>query len=286
MANEKSSTDLVARATSLQAMLEKYKGQIERALPEQIRVDRFARIAFSTAQKNPKLLLADQKSFISALIQSAQLGLTVDDIRGHAYLVPYWDSKKGAYTVQFIPGYKGLMELADRSGRIGTFFVEIVYENEVHAYMGGSEPDIKHVPLPPSERGEKKVAVYAVVTLNGGGKRMVWMWMEDVMKIRDKSASYAAYKAKKVSSCIWVEQEEIMIKKTAIRQLAKYIPQSPELQRATMLEEKAEAGQLEREFVFDDEDYSDMMLGSGDTAKEKTDEKVEGLKEKLNGQTT
>lgn len=277
---------LVQRATTLQGLLDKHGEQIARALPKHMGLERFKRVAFTTALKNERLLMADQKSFVSALIQSAQLGLEVDDVRGHAYLVPFWNNKMKRMDVQFIPGYKGLLELAYRSDALLSIDVNVVWDKEPHIYKAGDNAKIDHDPQPPSKRGENKIAVYAIAHLKGGGITRQWLWKEDVEKIRNMSKSYQAYKEGKLSECIWVDHEEIMWVKTAIRHIAKFIPQSSELQRAVTIEEKAEAGEPIKEFFFEDTEGAvtetvEEGKAEGVTVKEETKAEVESLAEKL-----
>ena len=88
----------------------------------------FIRTALTAINKNPKLLECTPASLISALLQAAQLGLSPDGILGEAYLIPFYDSRFQKNIVQFIPGYRGLVQLAMRSGLIKTIQSREVYE--------------------------------------------------------------------------------------------------------------------------------------------------------------
>jgi hypothetical protein len=114
------------------------------------------------------------------------------------------------------------------------------------------------------------------------------LWLDEVHKIREKSAGWKAYQAGKTKSSIWLEYPEIMMLKTGIRYLAKFIPQSPELQKATGIEEALDAGQPIKEFFFDEdavqhleEKRAEREQADGDELKEKTLEKQKALQEKL-----
>ena len=104
---------------SFPAMLEKFKGEIARALPKHINPDRMARIALTAFRMTPKLAECDPRSIFAAVIQASQLGLEVG-LMGEAYLVPFGDQ------CQLIPGYTGLMKLARQSG-----LVQDIYAHEV-----------------------------------------------------------------------------------------------------------------------------------------------------------
>ena len=277
------STALQVRAKTLNTMLEKYKPQIARALPKSFDPDQFVRIAFTATQKNPKLYECEPKSFLRSVIQSAQLGLDIDDGRGLAFIVPFWNSRAKRLDAQFIPGYKGLIELAYRSPKVIDVNVGLVYDKEEAEAMASYKKGECHISGRPSERGTEMVAAYTIVRLVGGGIVKMWMWDEEILEIREKSSSYQAYKAKKIYSCIWVDDPKWMWIKCPIRQIAKLIPSATELQRVVELEEKSEAiGAPVKEFFFDDEDvqeHADYELT--EDARTGTESKTEDLKAKL-----
>lgn len=280
---------LAKRAETLQDMLLRYREQIERALPKQINVERFNRMALTYAVRRPEVLGCELKSIVVAFMQAAQLGLEPDDVRGHAHIVPFWDSKKRMYVATFIPGYKGLIDLAMRSKQVSLIDAHIVYDKEPHEYKAGIMPILEHTPMPPALRGEP-IAVYAIARMKDGAVKYVWLWQDEVMKIREKSAGWRAYKEGKTKSSIWIEYEEIMTLKTAIRYLAKFIPQSPELQKATGLEDSVEAGQPIKEFFFDEdaveyleEKRAEKEAQESEALKDKTLAKQKALQEKLLG---
>lgn len=278
---------LAKRAETLQDMLVKYRNQIERALPKQINVERFNRMALTYAVRRPEVLGCELKSIVVAFMQAAQLGLEPDDVRGHAHIVPFWDTKKRAFIATFIPGYKGLIDLALRSKQVSLIDCHIVYDKEPHEYKAGLMPILEHTPMPPALRGEP-IAAYAIAKMKDGASKYVWLWVDEVYKIREKSAGWKAYVAGKTKSSIWLEYPEIMMLKTAIRYLAKFIPQSPELQKATGIEEAIDTGQPIKEFFFDEdaiehleEKRLEREQADGEELKEKTLEKQKALQEKL-----
>ncbi len=106
------------------AALEQMKPQLQAALPKHITPERLVRVALSAIQNTPKLLECDRNSLFRAVLTSAQLGLEPDGILGQAYLIPF------AGKVQFIPGYKGLIDLARRSGEVLNIIAKEVYKND------------------------------------------------------------------------------------------------------------------------------------------------------------
>lgn len=231
-----------AKANTIRNLLEKSKGQIAMALPKHLNADRIIRVAMTSIQRTPKLLECDPISLVGAIIQSSQLGLEPDGILGHAYLVPFRNTKMNRMEVQFIPGYKGLIDLARRSGQVVSIGSHVVYSNEKFELKFGFDETIQHEPLPPSKRGERK-GVYAVARLKDGSAHFEFLWAEEVEAIKNTS------KAKNFGP--WKTHEEEMWRKTAIRRLVKYLPVSVELAKAAAVDELADAGVNTQEFFGD-----------------------------------
>lgn len=238
------STQLVKKPIdTIRALLEKSKGQIAAALPKHLNAERIVRVTMTSVQRNPDLLDCDPITLVGAVIQSSQLGLEPDGILGHAYLVPFKNTKKGRMEVQFIPGYKGLIDLARRSGQVNRISAHIVYEGDIFKMEFGTSEVLEHIPVPPSQRGERKGA-YAVAVLKDGSTHFEWLWEEEIQKVKNQS------KASKFGP--WQTHEDEMIRKTAIRRLVKYLPLSVELAKAAAVDELADEGISTAEYFNDD----------------------------------
>jgi len=230
MANGQASTAITPyqqKVNDVRGMLERAKSQIKLALPSHMTPDRMLRIAMTSIQKNPALLDCDRTSLVAAIIQSAQLGLEPDGALGMAYLVPY------GKTVTFIPGYRGLVDLARRSGQLSTISAHVVYKKDVFKYARGTDQMIEHVPCDEDDPGEMTHA-YAVAKLRDGGVQFEVMTRREVLAIKARS--------KASNSGPWKTDEAEMWKKTAIRRLAKLLPMSVEMARAVELDERTDAG--------------------------------------------
>lgn len=224
------STQLATRndkVSNIRNLLEKSKQQIKMALPSHLNPDRMLRICMTSVQKNPTLLECSPESLIGAIIQSSQLGLEPDGVLGHAYLVPY------GKVCTFIPGYKGLLALARRSGEISTVYAEVVHSKDVFEFELGLTPRLKHIPTDDEEEGTFSAA-YAIAKLKDGGVQFVVMRKGAIEKIRKRS--------KASSNGPWVTDFEEMAKKTVLRRLCKLLPCSVEMEKAVALDERAEVG--------------------------------------------
>lgn len=216
-------------------MLEKFKGEIARALPKHLSADRMCRIALTEFRKNPKLAKCDPTSVFAAIIQSSQLGLEVG-LMGEAYLVPFKEE------CQLIAGYTGLMKLAMNTGNVSDIYVHSVREKDEFEIAFGLDRSLKHKPLmngsfPASDEARGPiVGYYAVAVFTDGKKTFQAMSNDEVLKIRDNSKGYKASKAWGKEST-WDTHPEAMGMKTVIRRLCKYLPKSPELAAALAMDD-------------------------------------------------
>jgi len=207
------------------------KEQLKAAIPTGITPQMMTRVVLTMVRTNPKIAQCTRDSVLSCMMQSAQLGLLPGGAMGHAYFVPY----KSECTL--ILGYKGLIDLARRSGQIVSISSRVVYENDEFEFAYGLEDKLSHTPAK-GERGEP-VYVYAVAKLVGGGHAFEVMTVDDINKIRDQSQAYRyAEKGRKDSTwhLFWGE----MARKTTIRRLFKYLPASiipPEAYEALQVED-------------------------------------------------
>jgi recombination protein RecT len=228
------SSELMQRVSTVRDLLRASRDQIMMALPKHMDPDRLARIAMTTIQRTPKLLECDPKTLVGNIIQCAQLGLEPDGILGGAYLVPFNNPKLGKVDCQLIIGYKGLIDLARRSGQVSNIYARIVWDKESFTYAAGLKPVLEHTPLAPAQRGKEIVGCYAVAILKDGNCNFEFLYREEIDSIRAQSRAG--------SSGPWTTHYEEMAKKTAIRRLAKVLPLSPEFAKAAAVDELQEAG--------------------------------------------
>ena len=129
-----------APAIVQQVLSDQFKKQLALAVPKHLSADRMARIAATELRKTPALLNTTPASFLGAVMQSAQLGLEPGSALGQAYLVPYGNQ------CQLILGYRGMIDLARRSGQVLSLSAFAVHEGDNFNYQLGLHPDIHHVP--------------------------------------------------------------------------------------------------------------------------------------------
>ncbi len=234
-------------------VLEENKDQFGMALPKVgLTPERVIRTALTAMRqsKGGMLMKCDPKTVVASLLQSCELGLSVSNTLGHAYLVPFRNTQKGIVECTLIVGYRGFLALMKRSNEVSDVKSVIVYENEPFEQAAGDRPFLKHIPLPPDKRGAGIVGAYAVVLFRDGTSTFEFMWYDDIMKLKKRS------KAK--DSGPWVTDEEEMIKKCPIRRIAKRMPMSVDLQKAAVIDEYNEAGVKAGDMFVDDEPEQDL----------------------------
>lgn len=258
--------------------IDKIKESWDLVLPSVCTPDRFARVALSCIRKNEKLYQAIQTkegraSTAEAFMKCAELGIEPDGRR--AYLIPYKNE------VQLIIDYKGIAELAMRSGYVSNIHADKVCEKDDFVYnMGNIE---KHIINFREERGEP-YAYYAVVTFKDGTKKSEVMSKKEVDKIKERSAAWNSWlKYKKV--CPWNTDYDEMAKKTVFKRLAKWIPQSPEVQRAIEIDDedyKKTPVIIDNPVDPEDPDkYAALPLSEPPAQEEQVKEEPEDLKERF-----
>lgn len=211
-------------------LLEKNKTAFGASLPTGMSVDRFQRLLLTAVNVNPGLLACTPQSFLAAGVTAAQLGLEPNDPRGLAYLIPYNDNKRGK-VVNFIIGYRGMLDLARRSGMVSSINAFPVYDGDQFEYRLGLEPSLTHVPGDHDEDPLKLTHVYAVAKVNGDPQFVV-MTRKQIDKVKAQSQGARS------SYSPWHTHYVEMALKSALRRLCKWLPQTVEMARAQVLDEQ------------------------------------------------
>lgn len=236
-------------------MLKRMSEEIKKALPAHVSSDRFQRVVLTAFNSNANLQKCDPVSFLAAMMQSAQLGVEPNTPLGQAYLIPYGNK------VQFQLSYKGMLDLAQRSGQFQTIYAHKVHANDEFNVEYGLEQDLKHKPNF-NDRGEV-IGYYAVYKLLNGGSSFLFMTKHEILH-------HAEAKSKTFRNGPWQTDFDAMALKTVIKQLLKYAPLSVEVAKAISADEsvkkeisedmdlvKDEALEVEFEIVEENETESE-----------------------------
>jgi len=234
-------------AKSVNNMIAKNKEAIIQSLPRGFdSFDRMQRNIINAISTNLKLAECTPASLFLSSVQAFSVGLEIGGVQGYAHLVPFWNSKKGCLEAKFMPDYKGLIDVARRSGKIKLVYAEKVCENDQFTYERGTEPKLVHNPEVFGERGETK-GYYAVVVFSDGTKDFEAMSMEDVYKVAKTSSTYRDGRF----SGPWNDHGDEMAKKTVLKRLLKRCPMSIDLQKAVDADHKVSMGNTEDDPIID-----------------------------------
>jgi recombination protein RecT len=210
-----------------EAVVDASLAQWARVLPAVCKPERFARVALSCILKNRVLGEAlattqGKASVLQAFMTCAEMGIEPDGRRAH--LIAFKDNRNGGFNIQLIFDYKGIVELAYRSGVVANIHADCICEHDEFEYDIGRIT--RHRPDFRKPRGAA-YAYYAVVHFKDGTVKSEVMTREDVERIRKRSNAVKAGK-----STPWDTDYDEMAKKTVFRRLSKWIPLSPEARDA------------------------------------------------------
>jgi recombination protein RecT len=218
-----------AEKHTIQAYIQKMQGEIKKALPSVLTPERFTRIILSALSTNPQLGATTPQSFLGAMMTAAQLGVEPNTPLGQAYLIPY--KNHGTLECQFQLGYKGLIDLAYRSGQISVIQAHTVYEHDEFDYELGLEPKLHHVPCKDADKGSA-VYFYGMFKTKDGGYGFEVMSVDDVRAFAKRYS-----KAYSSSYSPWSTNFEEMAKKTVLKRALKYAPLKTEFVRGMSADE-------------------------------------------------
>ena len=211
-----------------------FKEQVEKLGTDTCTPERLIRIATTALLRVNHLDKCHPASVFECLFTLGQCGLEPDGRNAH--LIPRWDHKlygkdKGGYVCTLQIDYKGLVELAMRTGLVSSIHAAVVYDEDLFEYDLGEvrshKPNFKV-----KHEKEDWYAVFAIVKHKDGGVTCDVMRQYEVFDIRDRSQSWRAFEAKTISTCPWHTDLIEMAKKTVFKRLTKWISISPQLDAA------------------------------------------------------
>lgn len=172
-----------------------------------------------------KTALGDREALKNAVTNVAAIGISLNPASKLAYLVP----RKGKICLDI--SYMGLMHIAQQTGAIQWGQAVLVRKNDTFKLRSiGEQPVHEYAPFA-EDRGDI-IGVYVVVKTAEGDFLTHPMTIKEVFAIRDRSESWKAYLADSKKKCPWVTDEGEMVKKTCVKQAAKYWPRRERLDTA------------------------------------------------------
>lgn len=237
---------------------DKVKGMIANVLHE--RAPQFATSIVSIVNSNRSLANVDQMSVIQSAMVAATLDLPIDQNLGYVWLVPY----KGKAQAQI--GYKGYIQLAQRSGQYKAMNAVTVYEGELTSW----NPLTEEVGYDPTKRkSDTAIGYIGYFKLLNGFEKTVYWTREQIEAHRDRFS-------KAGSKSPWATDFDAMALKTVLKSLlTKWGPMSTQLAEAVAKDEadpepvNINADEVE---IFDDtsETTEDIVKGFEEAQKRKS----------------
>lgn len=211
----------------MKQLLEKSWPRIAAVMPQEMSEKRLYQMYVSTINREPQLASCSVESVLSCFMRCTSLGLEPSNVDGlgRAYILPYGNKnyRTGQKEATLIIGYKGMIDLARRSGQIRDISARAVHEGDEFTYSYGLNEDLRHVPC---AKPGKLTHVYMIANFKDGGHYFQVMNADEIEAAAKRSPSYG----KAVSP--WKSDYEAMAKKTVIRRAFPYLPVSVEARDA------------------------------------------------------
>lgn len=217
-------------------LVKQYSQSFTAVLPSHVKPDTWVRLAQGALKKGKRvpapgggscteLELAATNNpgvFLASLLESARLGL--EPGTEQYYLTPR--KVKGKLEILGIVGYQGYIELMFRAGAISSVVAECVYGGDEFEYQPGvHERPIHRIDWDSEDRGRLRLVYAYAVMKDGATSKVVVLNKAAIEKIKASSqGANSEYSP-------WVKHEASMWLKSAVRQLAKWVPTSAEYMR-------------------------------------------------------
>lgn len=249
------------------------------------RTGQFVTSVMSAVNANPMLKSCTPTSVLSAAITAASMDLPINANLGFAYIVPYNNKVKDEegkdrweMQAQFQMGYKGFIQLAQRSGQFKRINAAEVKEGELASSdrLSG-ELTFEWIEDEEKRNKAKTIGYVGYFRMLNGFEKEYYMTIDEMKKHAKKySQSY------KKGYGLWVDEFDVMAKKTVLKLLvSKYGALSTSLQKAVLADQAAvEEDGYKYLDNTPEPPKEDNVLPNGETKPNKVKEKVEAYKAK------
>jgi recombination protein RecT len=206
----------------------------------------FATSVMQIANSNAMLRTADPSSIFNAACMAATLNLPLQNGLGFAYIVPFKNNKERKVEAQFQIGYKGFIQLAQRSGQFKRLVALPVYKKQLikKDFINGFEFDWEQEP----EKDENPIGYYAYFKLVNDFSAELYMSHDDIVKHAQRYSQTF-----KKGFGVWHDNFEAMALKTVMKLLlSKQAPLSVEMQQAVLADQAVVKDVENQEFNYAD----------------------------------
>ena len=206
----------------------------------------FATSVMQIANSNTMLRTAEPTSIFNAACMAATLNLPLQNGLGFAYIVPFKNNKERKVEAQFQIGYKGFIQLAQRSGQFKRLVALPVYKKQLPKkdFINGFEFDWEQEP----EKDENPIGYYAYFKLVNDFSAELYMSHDDIVKHAQRYSQTF-----KKGFGVWHDNFEAMALKTVMKLLlSKQAPLSVEMQQAVLADQAVVKDVENQEFNYAD----------------------------------
>lgn len=222
------STGKPNQVAELSTFMNRLKGQMALALPQHMNADRMTRLALTAFSTNSALQKCSYDSIACSIMVAAQMGLE-PGVNGQGYLIPY------GTRCTFVPGWKGIVDIANRSGR-SSVWTGAVFVGDEFDYAMGDRPFVLHKPGKSLGDADDLLYVYAIGRARNSEWPIIEVWnMEKIWAHRDQynkvGKQHYSY-----------TNPEMYARKVPLLQVLKYMPSSIELAVALDVSNATESG--------------------------------------------
>lgn len=214
----------------------------ERALGDGGR--QFLTSILSLANSNPAIMACEPRSVYAACLTAAALNLPINQNLGFAYIIPYKNKNTRTTEAQFQMGYKGFIQLAQRSGEFRSIGANVVYESQLTSFDNFSGEPIFDFNI---EHNNKTIGYMAYFQLKNGFRKAAYMPTD---KVKQHAKKYS--QSFKSGYGPWSEDFDGMAKKTVLKLLLqRFAPMSIDLARAIESDQKVADEYLDNKITFE-----------------------------------
>lgn len=188
--------------------------------------------ALQHMNKNQKLQECTPDSKLAAVVNIANIGLTLNPVAKEAYLIPRWSKLQKGMECILEPSYVGLVKLLTDAGSVTSMVANVVYENDTFSLdLADNQNPVRHQPVLIASKRGSIIGCYSLATLPDSTRQVEWMDIEELHKIRERSETYVAYLAGKITTCTWITDESEMMRKTVVKRIYKYLPRTERMNK-------------------------------------------------------
>lgn len=220
------------------------------------RASQFTTSLLSAVNQNSMLAKCKPETVLNAALTAASMDLPINSSLGFAYIIPYGNE------AQFQLGYKGIIQLAQRTGQYKTIGAATVYDGQ----LGEEDPLLGNVYNWSNKKSDTVLGYVSMFRLTNGFEKSLYM---TATEMEDHAKRFS--QTYKRGGGIWKDDFEAMALKTVIKMLiSKFGPMSTELQTAVESDQSVikDTGRIYVDNLSEEQEAEQKALEAIESAKD------------------